>query len=192
MRRKESVQINTYTQRTVRYIDWNNIYNSFRCGIKMQILLLELKITRCSGLQILSQPFRAYKRVFAWISIVSEIFNFSEPAKLGYRRAFNPLKHKKSIHNFIDQNAYCSDLQHINPSISENIKKNIGVQHDSILTVLHKLPLWRHQDTPIAKGSNKFKGSKRVDIFLTTRTSLKKMMIIHILSLNIVENDLGS
>ena len=81
----------------------------------MPILLLELKITRCSGLQILSQLLRAYKYVFAWISIVSEISNFSEPAKLGYRRAFNSLKHKKSIHNFIesgptDQNAYCSDI----------------------------------------------------------------------------------
>ena len=37
------------------------------------------------------------------------------PAKIDYRRAFNSLKHKKSIHNFIesgptDQNAYCSDI----------------------------------------------------------------------------------
>ena len=76
--------------------------------------------------------------------------------------------------------------------VREYWKKDIGIQHDSMLTVLHKLPLWRHQDTPIAKGSNWFKGSKRVDILLTKRTSFKKMMIILILSLNIVENDLGS
>ena len=71
------------------------------------------------------------------------------------------------------------------PFFIREIKKNIGLKHDSILTVLH-------QDTQIAKGSNKFKGSKRVNIFLTKRTSLKKMMIMLILSLNIVENDLGS
>ena len=51
----------------------------------------------------------------------------SSPAKIGFRRAFNSLKRKKSIHNFTesgptDQNAYCGDiLQHINPSYSENV-----------------------------------------------------------------------
>ena len=76
----------------------------------MQILLLELKIIRCSGLQILSHCF---VRINAYS--VEFHFNFSEPAKLGYRRAFNSLKYKKSIHNFTmseptDQNAYCSDI----------------------------------------------------------------------------------
>ena len=82
----------------------------------MQILLLELKIIRCSGLQILSHCFVRINAYSVEFQLSPEIFNFSEPAKLGYRRAFNSLKHKKkSIQNFTmsgptDQNAYCSDI----------------------------------------------------------------------------------
>ena len=59
--------------------DWNNIYYSFHCKIKLPFLLLELTIARCSGLQMLSRLFRAHRRVIVWI--VSEISIFSEPLK---------------------------------------------------------------------------------------------------------------
>ena len=62
---------------------------------------------------MLSRLFRAHRSVF--VCIVSEISIFSEPTKIDYRRAFNLLKHKTYIHNFIesastDQIAYCSDI----------------------------------------------------------------------------------
>ena len=59
--------------------DWNNIYDSFHCKIKLPYLLLELTIARCSGLKMLSRLFRAHRRVIVWI--VSEISIFSEPLK---------------------------------------------------------------------------------------------------------------
>ena len=104
----KQISFNTYATE-----DWNNIYDSFHCKIKLPFLLLDLTVARCSGLQVLSRLFRVHRRVLDWI--VSEISIFSEPAQIYYRRAFNSLKHKKSIHNFIksgptDQNAYCSDI----------------------------------------------------------------------------------
>ena len=59
--------------------DWNNIYDSFHCKIKLPFLLLQLTIARCSGLQMLSRLFRAHRRVIVWI--VLEISIFSEPLK---------------------------------------------------------------------------------------------------------------
>ena len=59
----------------------------------MPILLLELTITRCSDLQIISRLFRARLNVL-------EISNFSEPAKISYRGAFNSLKHKQIYPQF--------------------------------------------------------------------------------------------
>ena len=57
-----------------------------------------------------------FVRIIAYSLELSPRFtNFSEPAKMGYRRAFSSLKHKKIIRDFIesrptDQNAYCSDI----------------------------------------------------------------------------------
>ena len=59
--------------------DWNSIYDSFHCKIKLPFLLLELRKARCSGLQMLSRLFHAHRRVIVWI--VSEISIFSEPLK---------------------------------------------------------------------------------------------------------------
>ena len=84
--------------------DWNNIYDSFHCKIKLPFLLLELTIARCSGLQMLSRLFHAHRHVT-----------------------------QKIYPQFHWERTYWSEcvlqwfLQHINPFLSENIKKYLNL-----------------------------------------------------------------
>ena len=66
----------------------------------MPIVLLELMIAPCSGLQMLSRLFHAHRHIF--VCIVFEISIVSEPAKIDFCRTFNLLKHKNYIHIFLE------------------------------------------------------------------------------------------